>query len=153
MMYRTVSVVVASLMTLSVFATDKVAGNSGPLSIATTARIIKMDRKARTMRVRSSEGTPATGHLLMDGLFGQRREFTLPEILLPGGITVALPGTKPVSDWAGGGDYTVVTTSGTAFQDGGEPIRFDDFKTGETISIHGVIKGTTLTASRLAKWG
>jgi hypothetical protein len=159
MMYRTVSVVVASLVALSVFATDKVTGNSGSLSIATTARIVRIDRKARTMRVRSSERSPSTGHLLIEELSGQRIEFKLPEIVMPGGITIALPGTgttlpsKPVPDSAANiEEYNVVTTSGTLFQDGADPIRFDDFTAGETISIHGVLKGTVLTASRLAKW-
>jgi hypothetical protein len=49
-------------------------------------------------------------------------------------------------------EYTIVTTGDTVFQDGVDAIRFEDFKSGETISIHGVLKGTTLTASRLAKW-
>jgi hypothetical protein len=49
-------------------------------------------------------------------------------------------------------EYTVVTTGDTLFQDGVDAIRFEDFKSGETISIHGVLKGTTLTAFRLAKW-
>jgi hypothetical protein len=38
------------------------------------------------------------------------------------------------------------------FQDGGDVIRFEDFKTGETISIHGVLEGKTIVASRIAKW-
>ena len=49
-------------------------------------------------------------------------------------------------------EYTVVTTDNTVFQDGADAINFEDFKSGETISIHGVLKGTTLTAFRLAKW-
>jgi hypothetical protein len=49
-------------------------------------------------------------------------------------------------------EYTVLTTSDTLFQDGSDSIAFEDFKTGETISIHGELKGTILTASRLAKW-
>ena len=49
-------------------------------------------------------------------------------------------------------EYTIVTTGDTVFHDGVDAIRFEDFKSGETISIHGVLKGTTLTASRLAKW-
>jgi hypothetical protein len=48
--------------------------------------------------------------------------------------------------------FTVVTTSDTVFQDGADPLRFDDFKAGEMISIHGVLKGSTLVASRVAKW-
>ena len=37
-------------------------------------------------------------------------------------------------------------------EDGGDSIRLEDFKAGETISIHGSLTGTTLTASRIAKW-
>jgi hypothetical protein len=49
-------------------------------------------------------------------------------------------------------EYIVVTTGDTVFKDGVDAIHFEDFKSGETISIHGVLKGTTLTAFRLAKW-
>ena len=49
-------------------------------------------------------------------------------------------------------NYTVVITNKTLIQDGGEPIRLDDFSEGEVISVHGVIKGPILTASRLSKW-
>ena len=49
-------------------------------------------------------------------------------------------------------EFTVVTMGDTIFQDGADAIRFEDFKRGETISVHGVLKGMTLTASRLAKW-
>ena len=48
--------------------------------------------------------------------------------------------------------YTVATTSETLFQDGAEFIRFEDFRSGETVSIHGLLQGKTLTASRIAKW-
>src|SRR5262249_50071403 len=49
-------------------------------------------------------------------------------------------------------EYIVVTTADTVFQDGADSIQFEEFKGGETVSIHGAFKGTTLTASRLAKW-
>jgi hypothetical protein len=50
------------------------------------------------------------------------------------------------------GEYTLATTSDTAFQDGADCIRFEDFNNGETISIRGILNGTILTASRVAKW-
>jgi len=49
-------------------------------------------------------------------------------------------------------EYTLVTTGNTAFQDGADVIRFEDFQAGETISIRGCLNGNTLRASRVAKW-
>ena len=48
--------------------------------------------------------------------------------------------------------FSVVTTGRTLFQDGADPIRFEDFKTGETVSVHGRLRGLVLTASRVSKW-
>ena len=80
-------------------------------------------------------------------------------VTLPGGITIALPGrggknpTKPADDTGNNLDeFTVVVTKDTVFQDGGENIRFEDFRNGETISVHGALNGNILTASRIAKW-
>ena len=49
-------------------------------------------------------------------------------------------------------EYNVVVTNKTLIQDGGESLSLEEFSKGETISIHGVIKGNTLTASRISKW-
>jgi hypothetical protein len=77
-------------------------------------------------------------------------------VTLPGGITIALPGhktpAKSASETNNLDDYTVVVTGETVIQDGSESIRLEDFKTGETISIHGVLSGSTVTATRIAKW-
>jgi hypothetical protein len=80
-------------------------------------------------------------------------------VTLPGGITIALPGrsskthSKPADDTMSNLDeYTVLTTKDTVFQDGVDDIDLKDFRTGETISIHGVLNGNILTASRIAKW-
>ena len=95
--------------------------------LATTGRIVSMDLKNKTFKVRASEG------------------FSGPTVLLVGGAGIHLPGHAA-------NEYTVVTTGKTLFQDGGESITMEDFKTGETISIHGTLNGTTLTATRIAKW-
>jgi hypothetical protein len=77
----------------------------------------------------------------------------LPGIVLPGGVPISIPRTTGTSKPSNTrNEYRVVTTSDTTFQNGVDPIRFEDFKTGETISIHGTLSGSTLTASRLAKW-
>jgi hypothetical protein len=79
-------------------------------------------------------------------------------VTLPGGITIALPGhgrtpSKPADSTVNNlEEYNVLTTGDTVFQDGSESIRFEDFKTGETISVRGALTGSTLTASRIAKW-
>jgi hypothetical protein len=93
-------------------------------TIATTGRIITISATGRTMRVSNS----------------------LP---LRTGEEVQPKSNSSVKNAY---EYTVVTTGDTVFQDGVDAIRFEDFKSGETISIHGVLKGTTLTAFRLAKW-
>jgi hypothetical protein len=95
-----------------------------PQTIATTGRIITISATDRTMMVSGS--LP-----LRTGKEDQ---------------------PKRTSSVTSASHYTVVTTGDTVFQDGADAIRFEDFKSGETISIHGVLKGTTLTASRLAKW-
>jgi hypothetical protein len=128
--------------------------------VATTGRIVKVDWKAKTLRVRGSDGqTPSVRVVsqnfsqMMTGL-KQRIGVTL-----PGGITIAFPGrTKsPVpaktDDIKNNLDeYTVVTTEDTIFQDGADSVRFEDFKNGDVISIHGSLNGSTLTATRIAKW-
>jgi hypothetical protein len=77
-------------------------------------------------------------------------------VTLPGGITIALPGRAKSK--SGGqvsnnpDEYTVTITDDTVFHDGGQSIRFEDFRAGEIVSIHGELSGNSLTASRIAKW-
>jgi hypothetical protein len=70
---------------------------------------------------------------------------------LPGrnGKNTPKPAADPVNNLD---EYTVIITKDTVIQDGGDNIRLEDFKTGETISIHGILSGSVLTASRIAKW-
>jgi hypothetical protein len=95
-----------------------------PRTIATTARIVTISTTDKTMRVSSSLA-------LRNGKGDQ---------------------PKRISGFKNTDEYTVIATAHTVFQDGVDRIHFEDFKTGETISIHGLLKGTTLTAFRLAKW-
>ncbi len=95
-----------------------------PQRIATTGRIISINARERTMRV--------------SGLLPVR---------IDRGDQLKCTSSVKCAD-----EYTVVTTGDAIFQDGADAIRFEDFKSGETISIHGVLKGMTLMASRLAKW-
>jgi hypothetical protein len=158
-MNRIVSVAVVLLVAVSVSAKDRFTREPEQVFIATTGHIIKIDAEARTMRVRGSEG-PAVRNLLSAGEHSRQRfGVKMPGILLPGCIKIGLPGRTgkvPRSKSTFGipnlDEYTVLTTSDTVFQDGGDSIRFEDFKNGETISIHGVLRGATLTASRVAKW-
>ena len=133
---RGIAATVVSLVAISVFASARISGDPDRASIATTARIIRINSRTRTLVVRSSE-SPAARSV---------SDLEVSWTMIPGGIPVSLP---PRS----GSEYTVVTTSDTAFQDGSDPLQFEDFKRGETISIHGVKSGHTLTASRVAKWG
>jgi Domain of unknown function (DUF5666) len=135
-MFRTVAAALVLLAAMSAFGSGRINGDQERGSIATTARIIKVNTKTRTMLVRSSGG-PALRNA---------PAFEVPGFRIPRGI--ALPALAGIPY-----DYTVVTTGDTTFQDGADPLQFQDFKNGETISIHGVRSGRTLTASRVAKWG
>ncbi len=128
---------------------DRVAGDG--MFIATTGRIVMIDLKNRTLRVRGSgnEGVP---------MFVKTKSGPSSMITLPGGLTIHIPRRVdriPPKTTAGAlppNEYTVIVTSKTLIQDGAESVRLEDFREGETISIHGVFKGNTLTASKIAKW-
>jgi Domain of unknown function (DUF5666) len=124
---------------------------SDGMFIATTGRIVMIDAKNRTFTVRGSDG-PA----IRD--FARAKHVTSPVIILPGGFSIHFPGRIERNPARTNGsapnldEYTVVITDKTVFQDGAESRRLEDFTVGETISIHGVLAGNTLTASRIAKW-
>jgi hypothetical protein len=126
-MNRILSLGAVLFVAISLFAKDTPCHEADQMFIATTGHIIKIDAAARTMLVRGSEGFPK-----------QKRT-----IVLQQRTTSGIPNLD---------EYTVATTSDTMFRDGGDSIQFEDFKIGETISIHGVLSGSTLTASRVAKW-
>jgi hypothetical protein len=160
-MNRILSIAVVLLLTASAFATDRFNRDPEQMSIATTGRIIKIDAKNRSMKVRGSEGPAArsAAPAEMKESLWQRIGVKMPNMRMPGGITISLPGratkvpaAKPAPDTNNLNEYTVVTNSDTMFQDGIDSLRFEDFKSGETISIHGLLNGSTLTASRIAKW-
>jgi len=142
------------------FATDRFNRDPEQLSIATTARIVKIDAKARTMKVRASEGVSTRNVPEMKESLWHRIGVRMPTMKVPGGILISLPGrsnktpqAKPSPEISNNlNEFTLLTRNDTLFQNGADSLRFEDFKTGETISIHGVLNGATLTASRIAKW-
>jgi hypothetical protein len=151
-----IAIVLAGALTAS--AADRFARDPEQISIATTGRIIKVDQKNKTLRVRGSDGQTlsfkAVSSNISQMMQGIKQKIG---VTLPGGITIALPGRKPPSKPADNStntleEYTVVTNNDTAFEDGSDSIRFEDFKAGETVSIHGVLSGSTVAASRIAKW-
>src|SRR5712692_3986579 len=126
-------------------------GNRPPpegMFIVTTGRIAMIDAKNRTFKVRGSDG-----QAIRD--FSPAKHITSPIIALPGGFSIHFPGrieknpAKTSSTAPNLDEYKVVITDKTLFQDGAESIRLEDFTVGETISIHGVLAGNTLTASRI----
>ena len=143
-MNRFIPVAIGLLVAVSVFASDKFNTDHEQFSIATTGRVVRINAKTRTMTIRSSDAAPTAPAASVPLL-------KLPRIMFSGGIVITLPTSfsKPAGCL---NEYTLVTTNETVFQDGADPIRFDDFKAGETVSIHGVLNGAVLTASRLAKW-
>jgi len=159
-MIRIISVAAGLLIAVTSFASGRFNLFPEQTSIATTGQIIKIDARARTMVVRSSDA-PIVRELPGMKQTWQASGSRIPVIALPGGITIPLPGrngrttpqtpqSRPAPETRT--ELTIVTTTDTEFQDGADPIRFDDFKKGETISIHGQLTGTVLTASRIAKW-
>ena len=125
--------------------------------MVTTGRIVKIDLKNRTLKVRGSDAQQVRN-------LPDLKQSLRPKIgvTFPGGFTIALPSIitgknapskpAPSNEQNNLDEYTVVVTRDTVIEDGSDSIRLEDFKTGETISIHGSLIGTTLTASRIAKW-
>jgi hypothetical protein len=145
------TVAVALLAATSAFSSNCFTREHPVQMIATTARIIKINAKNRTLVVSSSEKAAVQQTVVQKESPVQRLVFQLPGITFPRGIMI--PQTpQSIPNIAYMGEYTVLTTGDTLFQDGSDSIPFEDFKTGEIISIHGALKGTILTASRLAKW-
>lgn len=147
------------LVVSSAGAADKFVPNPEEISVATTGRIVKIDAKNKTMRVRGNDGQNFSVRGVSQNL-GQVIQGLKQHIgvTLPGGITIAFPGRgkavakadkKPPSALD---EFNVIVTNETVFQDGAETIRFEDFHNGDVISLHGTLKETTLTASRIAKW-
>ena len=120
--------------------------------IATTGRIMMIDLKNKTLRVRASDDQFTQNFMLA------KQGDTSPVITFPGGATIRFPqrtGRHPSpagSTTPNLNQYMVEITGKTVIQDGAEPMRLEDFAIGETISIHGWYAGNTLTASRIAKW-
>ena len=120
--------------------------------IATTGRIVMIDLKNKTLRVRASDDQRTQNFLE-----AKQRDSSL-VITFPGGATINFPQrtakhpSGASSTTPSPNQYTVVITSKTVIQDGAERLELEDFTIGETISIHGWYAGNTVTASRIAKW-
>jgi hypothetical protein len=158
-MNRILPIAMLLLVASSASAADRFARDPEQISIATTGRIVKIDQTAKVFKVRGSDGQSLSFRNVSQN-FAQVMQGLKQRIgvTLPGGITIALPGRAKNSRKSAEQkantleDYTVIITEETVFQDGGEPLRFEDFRTGEMISVHGTLSGSTLTASRIAKW-
>jgi hypothetical protein len=147
---KTLMVLAISLLTAAASSAadqDRLTGDG--MFIATTGRIVAIDLQNRTLRVRGSDSEPARN------LVRTRRHFSPAVITFPGRLSIHIPvrvASKTSPSLPNLDEYTVVITSKTLIQDGGDPIRLDDFTEGEIVSIHGVLRGNVLTASRLSKW-
>lgn len=159
-MNRLLSAAMMLFLAASASGADRFARDPEQISIATTGRITKIDLKSKTIKVRGSDVQTLSIRSVSQN-FAQMMQGLKQRIgvTLPGGITIALPGrnnknaSKPAEQKSNNlEEYTVVVTDETIFQDGGESLRFEDFRSGEMISIHGDLSGSTLTASRIAKW-
>lgn len=159
-MNRILSVAIVLPVAIPLFARNRASHKPEEMFIATTGRIMAIDDQAKTMKVRGSEDFATCKLDEMSWNHRQRIEVTTVRIKVPVSITTAFTQTtgkrnqsKSTSSRVSSLDeYTVATTRDTVFQDHADSIRFEDFKNCETISIHGLFKGTTLTALRIAKW-
>src|SRR5262245_31634566 len=150
-MNRILSSAIFLLLAMSASAADRFARDPEQISIATTGRIVKIDLKNKILKVRGSDGQSLSVRNVHQNLsqmmVGLKQRIG---VMLPGGITIALPGrtakvpSKPAEDINNLEEYTVVVTSDTVLQDGADYIEFGEFRTGETISIHGSLNGTIL---------
>ena len=160
-MNRILPLAMALLFAVSASAAERFVLDPDPdpagTSIATTGRIVKIDAKNKTFKVRGSDAQSLTIRNLSQSISnlmqGVKQRIG---IALPGGLSIPLPGRKtpPKSQQKTNSleEYTVIITDDTQLQDGVDSLRFEDFKNGETISIHGILDGSVLTASRVAKW-
>jgi hypothetical protein len=161
-MNRILSIAIVFLAAISANGADRFAREPEGIQISTTGRIVKIDFKNKTIRMRGSDGQAISVHNVTQNisLWMQGVKQRVGGVTLPGGITIALPGrngknppskttAEPTNNLE---EYTVVITKDTVFQDGGDSIRLEDFRAGEVISIRGALDGNTLTASRIAKW-
>jgi hypothetical protein len=160
-MNRILPFAMALLIAVSASAAERFAADPDPnpagTSIATTGRIMKIDAKNKTFKVRGSDGQTLTIRNLSQSISnlmqGVKQRIG---IALPGGVSIPLPGRKnpPRSQEKPNSleEFTVIVTDDTVLQDGVDSVRFEDFKNGETISIHGILDGSVLTAARVAKW-
>ena len=160
-MNRILSIALLLLLAASAFATDRFNNfNNQDLRqtpIATTARILRIDLKNRTLKVRGAENQSLRNMPEVKESLWQRISVRMPSVRMP---AISLPGhnsrnsaAKPVTDNnLPPNEFMVFTTDGTLFQDGAEMLRLEDFRSGETISIHGVLNGISVNASRIAKW-
>lgn len=141
------------LITASVFAADRANLEPEQMSIATTGRILRVDLKNRTLKVRAAESQAARAPEIKESLW-QRLGVKMPVMKMPNvhmpSISISLPGRN--SKTSSPNEFMVITTDATVFQDGSDSIRLEDFRSGETVSIHGMLDGSTLKASRIAKW-
>ena len=147
-MNRLLSVAILMLVAASGFAMDRFNQDPQQTPIATTGRIMHIDIKTRTFKIRGAESQPAvrTAPEAIKESLWQRISGRVPSVHMPS-IAILLPGRN-----ARFGDYFVLTNDNTVFQDGSDPLHFEDFHAGETISIHGVLTGSTVRASRIARW-
>lgn len=161
-MNRILSIAIVFLAAISANGADRFARESEGTQISTTGRIVKIDFKNKTIRMRGSDGQAISVHNVTQNisLWMQGVKQRVGGVTLPGGITIALPGRngknpppKTTTETTNNlEEYTVVITKDTLFQDGSDSIRLEDFRAGEVISIRGAIDGSILTASRIAKW-
>ena len=144
---------ISLLIAAALLAADQDRFTGAGMSLATTGRIVTIDLQNRMLRVRGSDNEPAPQYV------HTRRHLSTSVITFPGGLSIHIPlrvCRNPVSKTSTGvpnlDEYTVIITSKTLIQDGADPIRLEDFTEGETVSIHGVLNGNILTASRFSKW-
>jgi len=153
-MNRILLPVMLVFVAISAFASDRWNREPHEMFIATTGRIIGIDTAARTIVVRGSEGNAVPQFSVAQQKSSNQTRAGISSAVFARGSKISLgtPQLKRASDSPNLNEYTVVTTHGTLFRDGADPIRFEDFTIGETISIHGFLNGATLKASRLSKW-
>src|SRR5262245_17369441 len=120
-MKRILTIAIVLFAALSLNAADRFARDPEQISISTTGRIVKIDLKNKTLRVRGSDGQNIQVRNVSQNISGMMSGLKQRVGVTIGGITIALPGRDKKASKPSAGpvnsldEYTVVVTEDTVF--------------------------------------
>src|SRR5690349_15694873 len=115
-MRRLLSIAVLMLFAASAFATNRFNQSPEQMALATTGRILRVDLKSGTLKVRGAESQPSRNVPEIKESLWQRIGVKMPNVRMPGRIAIALPGrnskisSKAASETINPNEFLVITT-------------------------------------------